>query len=183
MDGIAEMVVVRVGHRPGRDDRMTTHVGLAARALGADRFVLVGEHHGPIERIDDVTTRFGGPFATDAVRSEEGFLRGWSGRVAHLTMYGQPVQETVSEIRPAIAPDGPGLAIVVGAEKVPASLYDLADWNVAITNQPHSEVASLAVFLDRLTDGRGLEREFAGGTHRVIPQARGKRVADVSERE
>jgi len=34
----------------------------------------------------------------------------------------------------------------VRAEKVPAEMYDLADWNVAVDNQPHSEVAALASF-------------------------------------
>ncbi|MCG7848715.1 MAG: tRNA (cytidine(56)-2'-O)-methyltransferase, partial [ANME-2 cluster archaeon] len=29
------IVVLRLGHRPERDQRVTTHVGLTARALGA----------------------------------------------------------------------------------------------------------------------------------------------------
>jgi len=43
MQGTPEVAVLRLGHRPGRDERMTTHVGLTARALGADRVVLAGE--------------------------------------------------------------------------------------------------------------------------------------------
>ena len=30
-----EVFILRVGHRPERDQRVTTHVGLTARALGA----------------------------------------------------------------------------------------------------------------------------------------------------
>ena len=30
-----EIVVLRLGHRPERDQRVTTHVGLLSRALGA----------------------------------------------------------------------------------------------------------------------------------------------------
>ncbi len=178
-----EIVVVRVGHRPGRDDRMTTHVGLTARALGADRFVLAADHGGPLERIEDVTERFGGPFRTERVDSVRSFLREWSGGIAHLTMYGLPIQEQLTDIRGSIDPAGPGVAVVVGAEKVPFDLYELADWNVAITNEPHSEVASLAIFLDRLTDGAGLSPGLSGGTHRVVPQACGKRVVETDRVE
>ncbi|NIS35916.1 MAG: tRNA (cytidine(56)-2'-O)-methyltransferase, partial [Actinobacteria bacterium] len=39
------------------------------------------------------------------------------------------------------------LLVVVGAAKVSFDVYEAADWNVAVTNQPHSEVAALAVFL------------------------------------
>lgn len=180
MDGAANLVVLRVGHRPGRDDRITTHVGLTARALGADRFVIAGDHGGPLEQIDDVTERFGGPFDTDRVPSADRFLADWSGRVAHLTMYGIPVQDRLEDIRPTVAPKGSGLAIVVGAEKVPFSVYERADWNVAVTNQPHSEVAALAVALDRITEGAGLDDDPTGGTHRVVPRETGKRVVERS---
>jgi tRNA (cytidine56-2'-O)-methyltransferase len=48
-----------------------------------------------------------------------------------------------------------------------------------VTNQPHSEVASLAVFLDRLFEGRELGREFTDAERVVVPQAEGKRVEDA----
>jgi len=31
-----KVIVIRYGHRPARDQRMTTHIALIARALGAD---------------------------------------------------------------------------------------------------------------------------------------------------
>ena len=169
------LVVLRIGHRPGRDDRMTTHVGLTARALGADRFVLASGDDSPLTRIDDVTERFGGPFQTDHVDAAGAFFVEWDGPIVHLTMYGLPIQEQLPSIRDA-APPGSDLAIVVGAEKVPFSVYERADWNVAVTNQPHSEVASLAVMLDRYCDGASREHPFTGGTHQIIPHAAGKRV-------
>jgi tRNA (cytidine56-2'-O)-methyltransferase len=48
-----------------------------------------------------------------------------------------------------------------------------------VTNQPHSEVAGLAVFLDRLFEGRELDREWANAEKRVVPMATGKKVLDV----
>ena len=48
------------------------------------------------------------------------------------------------------------ILIVVGAEKVPRDVYDMADYNVAIGNQPHSEVSALGVLLDRIQRGKQL---------------------------
>jgi tRNA (cytidine56-2'-O)-methyltransferase len=69
------------------------------------------------------------------------------------------------------------LLLVVGAEKVPRDAYDLADWNVSVGNQPHSEIAALAVFLDRLTGGGNLYAE-TGGRITIVPNPRGKTVVD-----
>jgi tRNA (cytidine56-2'-O)-methyltransferase len=179
MQGEQEVAVLRLGHRPGRDDRMTTHVGLTARALGADRVVLAGGATQARETIDDITDRFGGPFEAAVVESWRPVLRDWSGSVAHLTMYGEPVQTVEDDVRAAHAEEP--LLVVVGAEKVPFEVYDRADWNVAVTNQPHSEVAGLAVFLDRLFEGRELDREWEGADRHVVPQATGKRVEPTGE--
>jgi len=94
----------------------------------------------------------------------------------HLTMYGLPLQDVVSEIRDCRS----DLLVVVGGAKVPGEVYGLADWNVAVTSQPHSEVSALAVFLHELYEGRRLEGVYEGARLRVVPQARGKRVEDVS---
>jgi tRNA (cytidine56-2'-O)-methyltransferase len=177
MEGTPEVAVVRLGHRPGRDERMTTHVGLTARALGADRVVLADEGASQQDTIEEVTDRFGGPFAVETTDAPGAVLGEWEGVVVHLTMYGLPVQEVEGEIRETFA-DGEGVLVVVGAEKVPFSVYERADWNVAVTNQPHSEVASLAVFLDHLFESEQLDREWDDADRAVVPQSEGKRVED-----
>ena len=169
-----EVVVLRLGHRPGRDNRMTTHVGLTARALGADRVIISGAASGSKGTIEDITDRFGGPFDAELTEEPRAVIRRFEGAVVHLTMYGLPIQTVESEIR-SDHEEGPILA-VVGAEKVPFDVYERADYNVGVTNQPHSEVAGLAVFLDRLFEGRELAREWDDATHRVIPKAIGKQV-------
>ena len=174
-----EVVVLRLGHRPGRDDRMTTHIGLTARALGADRVVLVGRASGAAETVRSVTDRFGGPFEVEVVDSHREIVRDWSGSIVHLTMYGERVQDVEADVQ-AVHRAEP-LLIVVGAEKVPFDVYEAADWNVGVTNQPHSEVAALAVFLDRLFEGRELDREWVDAEREVIPQETGKRVVDPAD--
>ncbi|MFC6614221.1 tRNA (cytidine(56)-2'-O)-methyltransferase [Halopenitus salinus] len=179
MQETREVAVLRFGHRPGRDDRMTTHVGLTARALGADRVVLPDNAGQSAETVRDITDRFGGPFEVELREDQASFVREWDGAIAHLTMYGEPVQTVETDVRDAHA-DAP-LLVVVGGEKVPWELYEHATFNVAVTNQPHSEVAGLAVFLDRLFEGRELDREWADADRIVRPEARGKTVVDASE--
>jgi len=176
-----EVAVLRLGHRPGRDDRMTTHVALTARALGTDRVVLPENATDAVETATDVTGRFGGPFAVETTEGPLGVVRSWDGAVVHLTMYGERVETVEDAVREAHR-EAP-LLVVVGSEKVPWDVYEHADWNVGVTSQPHSEVAALAVFLDRLFEGRELDREWVGAEREVVPQAEGKLVEDVGEAE
>jgi len=182
MQGDPEVTVLRLGHRPGRDERMTTHVGLTARALGADRAILAGPADESSETIGDITERFGGPFAVERTDAPGRVLSEWDGRIVHLTMYGLPIQDVIPDVRETFD-TGTDLLVVVGAEKVAFTVYEAADWNVGVTNQPHSEVASLAVFLDRLFGGRELDREWVDADREVVPEATGKRVEETGDTE
>ena len=42
------IIVLRMGHRQKRDERLSTHCGLVARALGADRIIYSGERDGKL---------------------------------------------------------------------------------------------------------------------------------------
>ncbi|MFB6270132.1 MAG: tRNA (cytidine(56)-2'-O)-methyltransferase [Halobacterium sp.] len=179
MQDTPAVVVLRYGHRPGRDDRMTTHVGLTARALGADRVVLPDNATQSAETVRDITDRFGGPFDVDLTDELDATIRDWDGAIVHLTMYGEPVQDVEDTVRDVHHRQGEPLLVVVGGEKVPFEVYEHADWNVGVTNQPHSEVAGLAVFLDRLFEGRELDQAYEDAEQRVVPQALGKHVEDV----
>ncbi|WP_123623554.1 tRNA (cytidine(56)-2'-O)-methyltransferase [Halorubrum sp. CSM-61] len=185
MHDAREVVVLRYGHRPGRDDRMTTHVGLTARALGADRVIFPDNAGQSAETVRDITDRFGGPFAVELRGDQKAIVRNWKGTVVHLTMYGERVQDVERDVRESIGLDGEStprdLLVVVGGEKVPWALYERADFNVGVTNQPHSEVAGLAVFLDRLFQGAELDREWENADRRVLPEATGKTVIDADE--
>ena len=66
--------------------------------------------------------------------------------------------------------------IVVGAEKVPREIYEIADYNVAVGNQPHSEVSALAVVLDRIQKGKQFVTKFEDPVREIIPTKKGKNV-------
>jgi len=165
------ITVLRLGHRPARDKRVTTHVALTARAFGADA-VLVSTRDLALERsIRGVVRRFGGSFRIETGVAWRRVLKGWQGAKVHLTMYGERLQDVLPRL------PRKDLLIVVGAEKVPRELFDLVDWNVAVGNQPHSEVAALAIFLDHLLGPEGFGREFAGPLQ-IRPSPRGKDVVE-----
>ncbi len=174
MGGKSQITVIRLGHRPGRDERMTTHVGLTARALGADE-VIIANASQSCETVRDITDRFGGPFEVTETAEPLSIIEGWDGTIVHLTMYGLAIQDVEAEIRDHYQ-EGESLLVVVGAEKVPFDVYEAADYNVGVTNQPHSEVASLAVFLDRLFEGEELGQEWEDADRVVVPKETGKRV-------
>ena len=175
--------MLRLGHRLDRDKRVTTHVCLVARAFGADECILSGEfEQSIIETINDVTKRWGGPFRCVYERDWRKVLRDWRKKnnaiIVHLTMYGINLPDIISEIRDKWR-QGYDILVVVGAEKVPREVYQIAHYNVAIANQPHSEVAALAVFLDWLYEGRELSKEFQNAKLKIIPQRSGKKIIKV----
>ncbi len=171
--------VLRLGHRPDRDKRMTTHVCLTARALGATR-VHVDAPDGELEeRIARVTEQFGGDMEVVTGADPRHLVKGTDLKVVHLTMSGENIADW-EEARWRDLRAGPGVLVVVGATKVPREFFELAHVNAAVGNQPHSEVAALAVFLDRLTEGESLGRPM-GGRVTIMPHARGKEVHVADE--
>jgi tRNA (cytidine56-2'-O)-methyltransferase len=162
--------VLRLGHRPGRDPRLTTHLALAARALGAERLWLHPPDPAIADRLEAVARRWGGRFSVEGCVDWRGMIRRFDGVVVHLTMYGRPLPALLPKLRRARR-----LLAVVGGAKVPADVYRLAHLNVAVGPQPHSEVAGLALLLYALHGLPGPER-WAGAQQRIVPSARGKRV-------
>ena len=172
------VTVLRLGHRPMRDKRLSTHVLLAARAFGADGAIYSGTEDPRLEEsVAKIVDEWGGGFTLQYTESWRGTVKAWQGEVVHLTMYGLPVREAIQEIRARPEPK----LVVVGGPKVPRELYDLAKWNVSVTTQPHSEVSALAVFLHMLFVGEELERSFEGARLRIKPMGRGKEVETLSK--
>ncbi len=168
-----KIVVLRLGHRPQRDKRVTTHVALVARAFGADGIILTTRDPAIERSVNKVTELWGGPFFIRSGESWRKTVQDWrseGGSVLHLTMYGLPVDEVLPRLQ------GKDLLVVVGAEKVPGKIFELADFNVAVTNQPHSEVGALAVLLYRIFSGFKLEKKLLGGRLMITPSDKGKKV-------
>lgn len=158
---MAQVVVLRYGHRARRDERVTTHCCLVARAFGANSIIIVGpEDKGIIETMAKVRDKWGGSFSVRFAKSwreEMRLLKEQGFKIVHLTMYGKPIQNCIENIRAHEK-----VAVVIGSQKVEIDVYKESDYNVAITKQPHSEIAALAVFLDWYFDSTELDKKFEG---------------------
>ena len=173
--------VLRLGYRKGRDPRITTHLALVARAMGADGFLLAGDEDKEMfENLNSVSKRFGGNLETEHV-SGMGYLKRHvanGGVAVHLTMYGEPFRKAIPKIRR----DRP-VVIVVGGAKVPGDVYKICQHNVSVGNQPHSEVAALALFMDAWFGESASERNFDDARLIIEGTNDGKLVHDMREEE
>lgn len=166
--------VLRIGQRIVRDDRVTTHAALVARAFGASRIYMSEINPEIIDTVRGVCKTWGGDFEVESVRSWRHVLLGARARgekVVHLTMYGSQIADVTGKIS-----SNKAILVVIGAKKVPREVYDAADYNVAVGSQPHSEIAALAVFLDRIQRGAQFDVRFSGARRTIVPSERNKRV-------
>ncbi len=164
------ITVLRLGHRHLRDERISTHCALVSRALGADNIIFSGEHDQKVlKTVENVSKKWGEPFTVsyDNWKSviKDHKKKGFS--IVHLTMYGIPIEKEIESIKKKKK-----MLIVIGSEKVPGEVYQLADYNISVTNQPHSEVAALAVFLYNI----GKKKKFRHSKVKIIPQKSGKKL-------
>jgi tRNA (cytidine56-2'-O)-methyltransferase len=131
------------------------------------------------ETLEKVTKNWGGPFFFEMGTPWKEAVKEWKakeGVVVHLTAYGENIQ--TSDMLQRIKEAEKDILVIVGSQKVPREFFSEAfsDFNVAVGNQPHSECAGLAVFLDRLFEGEELERSFKNAKVMIIPQKRGKKI-------
>ena len=165
--------ILRIGQRVVRDDRVTTHVALVARALGASK-IYMNEVDPEIEStIQKINETWGGNFEIE-------FFSNWKDiinmkkndyKIIHLTMYGENINKIYSKIQKEEK-----ILVVVGAEKVPREIYDKSDYNVSIGTQPHSEISALAILLDRIQGGEQFNKKFPNSKRVIIPSNDGKNV-------
>jgi len=143
---------------------VNTHLCLTARAFGAGTLYLTGKDAVLEESVRKVARNFGGTFEIIVDKGWRRVIQEFDGVRVHLTMYGDNVNSRIEDIQMKFH-GLERLLVVVGGEKVPKEVYDMVDFNIAVGNQPHSEIAALAVFLDRLLAGTELERAFDGKIH------------------
>ena len=166
--------VVRIGQRLVRDDRVTTHVSLVSRAFGAEKIFMTEVNPEIKNTLEKINRTWGGNFIVEFIdkwksivkkKKEDKFC------IVHLTMYGENINDVQNKLRKE-----DNILVVVGAEKVPREIYELADFNVSVGNQPHSEISALAILLDRIQKGTQFEKTFLDAKRKIIPTKKGKNV-------
>ena len=181
MAGKIEVTVLRLGHRPERDKRITTHCGLVARAFGAKKIIISGDQDDSlVSRLSGLSKKWGGKFSAQYEKDWKKVIRNFSGKKIHLTMYGEDFRKTAKKIQDESTPGkAQKVLLVVGAGKVPPELYALCDVNTAVGNQPHSEVAALGLLLYELN---GAPETFSDTKIHIVPSAGKKTVYDSTRK-
>lgn len=158
--------VLRLNHRLPRDCRITTHVALVARAFGAMKFFYSGQRDQEMEKsVNYVVKKFGGPFEVEHVKNNLRFIKSKEDyKVVHLTVYGLPYKNALKNLKGDVL-------VIVGGDKVEWEIYKLANYNLSVSSQPHSEVGALAIFLNEL---HGEVKRFKNFKVQVIPKSREK---------
>ena len=152
---MANYFILRLNHRIIRDKRLSTHVGLIARAFGARGLIYTGEKDISLEcSISSMNDSWGSRkfeicYWDDWLKNLK-FLNKTKTVFVHLTMYGDPIQGAQDAIYKIFKEEKKNIVFIVGGAKVPDIIYKISRFNVSVTNQPHSEAGALAVTLDRV---------------------------------
>jgi tRNA (cytidine56-2'-O)-methyltransferase len=166
--------VLRIGQRLIRDDRVTTHVALVARAFGASKIFMTEVNPEIKETVEKINKTWGGSFVVEFIDNWRTIVKGKKEenfKIVHLTMYGESINDAQKELSKE-----ENLLVVVGAEKVPREIYEFAHYNVGVGSQPHSEISALAILLDRIQKGDQFKKNFPGGSRKIMPSKKGKNV-------
>ena len=160
--------ILRLSHRIRRDPRISTHVALVSRAFGADKIYYSGDHDSSLENsVNKIVKQWGGSFKIEYIKDPLKLIKSSKSKIINLSMYGLPLENEISKIK-----KHKDLLIIIGGEKVPIEIYKLSDYNISVTQQPHSEVSLLAILLEKLN----LKPKFENPKIKVIPQVSGKKT-------
>ena len=133
-----------------------------------------------IEGIEKVNLSWGGTFLIEYEKEWNKILKRWKKRGACIvlaTMYGINLPDVSERLR--IEHKSRDLLLVVGSEKMPSEVFHGSDLNIAVANQPHSEVAAITLILDRIFSGDELKSKFEDSRLRIVPTDKGKVVEEV----
>lgn len=163
------IIVLRLNHRKSRDKRVSTHVGLVSRAFGADKIIYSGEKDESLEiSINKVVKNWGGSFKIEYTKNYKKTLKKYKTKnyiLVHLTMYGLQLDKAIKNFK-----NKKDILIIVGGKKVSRDVYEISDYNISVTNQPHSEISALSLTLDKLK----LKQDFKDAKLRIKPSNEGK---------
>ena len=151
---------------------------LVSRAFGAEKIFMTEVNPEIKDTLEKINNTWGGNFIVEFIdnwktvvknKKRDGF------KIIHLSMYGEKINDIQKQIRKEEK-----MLVVVGAEKVPREIYELADYNISVGSQPHSEISALAILLDRIQNGEQFEKVFQDAKRKIIPTKNGKNV-EVNE--
>ena len=93
--------VLRIGQRIVRDDRVTTHVALVARAFGASKIYMNEVDPEIRDTVEKMNDTWGGDFEIEFFSNWKDVisLKKNNSKIVHLTMYGEDINKISSKIQ------------------------------------------------------------------------------------
>jgi len=172
--------ILRLGHRVVRDERITTHISLVARLFKINKVLIAGvEDRGLRKSIKKMQELWGGNLEILTNVNALEYIKTWKengGKTVHLTMYGERItDEIIDTIK-----DFNKFLIIIGSQKVPTEIYEEADINLSIGNQPHSELSAVTIFLYEIMnkDKDFLYRKFENAKQKIVPTKKSKKIVN-----
>jgi len=176
---VKDIIVFRYGHRIVRDLRVTTHVCLVSRALNASKIIIEGFYDKELENtISKMNGLWGSTFKIEFIENWKQILKEYKDKgylLVHLTMYGKESYKEIKKIK-----NKDKILVIVGSQKVPNEIYEISDYNLSIGNQPHSEIAALAIFLNKITGDKKMYSVFKNAKIKIIPNRLNKKVLKLN---
>jgi tRNA (cytidine56-2'-O)-methyltransferase len=177
---IYKLTILKLDHRPFRDKRITTHCALVSRAFEANEFYFSGiEDHKLIKNINNINNNWGGSFNISYTSTPISLIKDYKKKdylIVHLTMYGLDIREAIPKIKNK---GGKKILIIIGGPKVPKIYYEVSDYNISVTNQPHSEVAALSMFLYLINPSSLKPKNYKNSKIKIIPNNDIKKVINL----
>ncbi len=130
-----------------------------------------GDASSQISSVRSLGNAWGGSFSVVQKVSPLRIISEWKkdgGRVINLSMYGEDMRAPMSELYHVYYTLAQPLLVVVGSSKVDGKVYQASDFNLAVTHYPHSEVAALAIFLEKLLGNRAWGRPTPGSRIKIL---------------
>ena len=89
-------------------------------------------------------------------------------KTIYLTKYGSSIKKSEYAISTY-----KNIMLIVSTTDNIKELYDMADFNISLTTQPHTIISSIAVFLNMYYKGRELAMHFENAKYKIIPENHG----------
>ncbi|MCL5099508.1 MAG: hypothetical protein M1158_00045 [Candidatus Marsarchaeota archaeon] len=148
-------------------------LGLAARAFGASSIIFTTPKNQRVVRyFNNISSKWGGNFSVEFTNDWKRVIESKKNyKSVYLTRFGVPIKGVESMLRTY-----KNLIVVISTTDN-RGVLKRADFNVSISTQPHTSISALSVFLHEFYSGRELAIHFENAKYKVVPAARGMRIA------
>ena len=171
------MLTVLVIGKPSYEK--VTDLCLIARAFGASGIVFTSNDKKLAAKSQrfcrDICDKWGGSFSVSFTNSWKDYIKSKRNyKTIYLTRYGIPIRQAEYALRTY-----KNMLIIVSFSEKIKELYDIADFNISITSQPHTMASSMTALLRTYYRDRELSMHFENAKYKIIPEQHGIHIDKI----